>query len=59
MKAEMRRMVVMIIWNRLWPKITNTLTYPKMDQNLARLRKMILGHSLNSNSTEPSQEGKS
>ena len=42
MRAEMRRIVVVIVWNRLWPVITNTLTYPKMDQNLAWLRKMIL-----------------
>ena len=28
MKAEMRRMVVVIISNRLWPTTTNTLTYP-------------------------------
>ena len=28
MKAEMRRMVVVIIRNRLWPTTTNTLTYP-------------------------------
>jgi hypothetical protein len=24
-------MVVVIIWNRLWPTITNTLTYPKFE----------------------------